>query len=80
MNENLDLTKILKDCPTGTKLYSPLYGDVELAWVSQFEHIKLPIGIKASNNTTCRFTKDGRVFAAFKGMGVLDIKHNCLKF
>ena len=28
MNENIDLTKILKDCPKGKKLYSPLYGEV----------------------------------------------------
>ena len=30
MNENIDLTKILKDCPCGTKLYSTIYGEVEL--------------------------------------------------
>ena len=29
MNENIDLTKILKDCPKGWKLYSTIYGDVE---------------------------------------------------
>ena len=29
MNEKIDLTKILKDCPTGWKLYSTIYGDVE---------------------------------------------------
>ena len=28
MNENIDLTKILKDCPSGTKLYSPIFGEV----------------------------------------------------
>lgn len=28
-NENLDLAEILKDCKTGTKLYSPIFGDVE---------------------------------------------------
>ena len=28
MNENIDLTKILQDCPKGTKLYSPLYGEL----------------------------------------------------
>lgn len=26
MNENIDLTKILKNCPKGTKFYSPVYG------------------------------------------------------
>ena len=28
MNENIDLTKILKDCPEGTKFYSPVWGEV----------------------------------------------------
>ena len=28
MNENIDLTKILKDCPKDTKLYSSIYGEV----------------------------------------------------
>ena len=27
MNENIDLTKILKDCPEGTKFYSYIFGD-----------------------------------------------------
>lgn len=29
MNENLDLIKVLRDCPVGTKLYSPIFGEVE---------------------------------------------------
>ena len=29
MNENLNLTKILKDCPKGWKFWSPLFGEVE---------------------------------------------------
>ena len=29
MNENIDLTKILKDCPIGWKFYSSVYGDVK---------------------------------------------------
>ena len=29
MNEHIDLTKILKDCPKGWKFYSSVYGDVE---------------------------------------------------
>lgn len=28
MNENIDLTKILKNCPKGTKFYSSIYGDL----------------------------------------------------
>ena len=34
MNENIDLTKILKDCPKGWKFYSSVYGDVEFLGVS----------------------------------------------
>ena len=33
MNKSIDLTKILKDCPKGTKFYSIIYGEVE------FDHI-----------------------------------------
>ena len=29
MNENIDLTKILKDCPKGTKFYSVVHGDIK---------------------------------------------------
>lgn len=31
MNENLNLCEILKDCPKGTKLWSPFLGEVELS-------------------------------------------------
>ena len=34
MNENIDLTKILKDCPKGTKLYSIIHGEVEFIGIS----------------------------------------------
>lgn len=30
MNENINLVEILKDCSEGTKLYSPLFGEVTL--------------------------------------------------
>ena len=28
MNENINLCEILKDCPKGTKLWSPIWGDI----------------------------------------------------
>lgn len=34
MNENLDLTEILRDCPAETKLYSPLLGEVKFVGIS----------------------------------------------
>ena len=38
MNENLDLVKILKDCPKGTKLYSTVYGEVEFDCINKGEN------------------------------------------
>ena len=45
MNENIDLTKILKDCPGGTKLYSTIYGEAKFISVEKFKGI-YPIGLK----------------------------------
>lgn len=67
MNENLNLVEILKDCQKGTKLYSPIYGDVELVRVSQNIGTEYPIETKMSDNTLDSFTKDGRMFAEYKG-------------
>ena len=50
MNENLNLVKILKDCPEGTKLYSPVYGDVELVEVIQVENIIHPIELNQNED------------------------------
>lgn len=34
MNENLNLVEILKDCPRGTKLYSPVVGEVKIKYIN----------------------------------------------
>ena len=34
MNENIDLAKILKDCPKGWKFYSSIYGEVEFKTIT----------------------------------------------
>ena len=39
MNENIDLTKILKDCPKGWKFYSSVYGEVEFETI-EFQRVK----------------------------------------
>ena len=73
MNENLNLVEILKDCPEGTKLYSPAYGDVELVNVSHDKGTLYPILIKIPSNSADTFTcdrsfdKDGRIFADYSG-------------
>lgn len=35
MNENINLCEILKDCPKGTKLYSPMFGEVKLLLIDE---------------------------------------------
>ena len=73
MNENLNLVEILKDCPAGTQLYSPVYGYVELVNVYQGKATIYPIVIKIPSNSTDTFTcarsfdKDGRLFADYSG-------------
>ena len=66
-NENLNLVEILKDCPVGTKLYSPIYGDVELLSVRQNDCGDYPIEIKLITNSVDDLTIDGRLFADYDG-------------
>ena len=49
MNENIDLTKILKDCPQGTKLYSSIFGQVEFQYIKLDSDSVYPIVIKLKN-------------------------------
>ena len=39
MNENIDLTKILKDCPKGWKFYSSVHGEVKFKAI-KFQRLK----------------------------------------
>ena len=67
MNENLNLVEILKDCPKGTKLYSPIYGDVELEEVYINDDKSYPIRVKVSKNTFNSFSEDGRNYREYNG-------------
>lgn len=64
--KNLNLVEILKNCPEGTKLYSPIYGDVELVKVHH-DRRNHPIEIKIRNYEFDSFSKDGRIFAEYDG-------------
>ena len=65
MNENIDLTKILKDCPEGTKLYSTIYGNVKFVRISIYS--PYPIIIENA----------GGVFSVTKrGMHIIDYEDN----
>lgn len=61
MNENLNLVEILKDCPKGTKLYSPIIGEVEFECIKYSEY---PIVTWSKNGKRIlSFTKEGLFFS-----------------
>ena len=68
MNEKLNLIEILKDCPKGTKLYSPIFGEVELDKIDI--HSDPPIRVLCKYGKD-GFSKDGRICPAYNGECVL---------
>lgn len=68
MNENLNLVKILKDCPRGTKLYSTVLGEVKLDYVENGGEYPIKVLLKGDTDS---FTKDGRLYSDYEGECVL---------
>lgn len=60
MNENINLTKILKYCPKGFKLYSSIYGTVTFKGID-YNDSEYPICIETPI-LTAAFTKKGQYF------------------
>ena len=56
----IDLTKILKDCPKGTKLYSPIFGEVE--FIEIHNDAEYPI-ITKKGAYNPNFTDEGLYYA-----------------
>lgn len=69
MNENINLTKILKDCPEGTKLYSPLFGEVDFQKIRNDNECAIVI---TKGVITASFTKGGFYYA--------DLGDECILF
>lgn len=59
MNENINLVEILRDCPKGLRLYSPIYGDVDYSGIN--EGHKYPIVVTLATGNTSQFSSRGRV-------------------
>ena len=57
MNNNVDLTKILKYCPKGTKLYSTIFGEVEFIECDDLYQI-----VVAKENKYYYFTSQGAFY------------------
>lgn len=61
MNENLNLVEILKDCPKGTKLYTPIWGEVVFIEVMKNKNCPYPICINTNAASSYTYlAKDGR--------------------
>lgn len=59
----MNIAEILKDCPSGTRLYSPIYGELSLESVQSFDERCYPIHCRIiKNGNVVSFTKDGRSY------------------
>ena len=68
MNENLNLVEILKDCPKGTKLYSTVFGEVEIDSIDVVSSHPICVVFPSGDDS---FTKDGKMFDGCDGECVL---------
>lgn len=65
MKENIDLTKILKNCPKGTKLYSTVHGEV--AFEELIEDDVFPINVMYKGGGIEGFTAEGKLEIYYDG-------------
>ena len=59
----MNIAEFLRKCPKGTKLYSPVFGEVELAKVCYYG--EYPITCITKNGVYCLFTSDGMIFCNY---------------
>ena len=69
MNENLNLVKILEDCPKGTKLYSTVYGEVEFDGIENGDDF--PVKFVKSDGYRGSVTAQGLVLSSYDGECIL---------
>ena len=71
MNENLNLVEILKDCHKGTKLYSSVFGEVELDHIdTSCSNYPIIIRLKGVEGHES-LTSEGKMFVDYDGECVL---------
>lgn len=62
----MNIAEILKKCPKGTKLYSSLYGEVELVKVKDNTIYPIVVSCLEFENYIMKFDKDGKNMTAHK--------------
>lgn len=66
----MNIAEILKDCPKGTKLYSPAYGDVYLLHIMSTNH-SIIVRPDSNNDFNVSFDSDGRLNVNCNGECIL---------
>lgn len=69
MNENIDLTKILKKCPKGWKFYSSIHGNVEFLTINNNSNypIRFLFVDKYREGESGSVTKEGLTIKSYNG-------------
>lgn len=65
MNENIDFTKILKDCPEGWKFWSSMYGEVLFKRIDK--NSDYPIVLTVESRTTFMLVRNGKYSNVYDG-------------
>lgn len=63
MENKINIAEILKDCPKGMKLYSPLFGELKFGKLDSSEHY--PILIDTDNSRAFTFDSNGRFYSTY---------------
>ncbi len=75
MNENIDLTKLLKDCPEGTEFWSDNVGKVQFLRIN--ECFDQPILVRRADGFIISYTKEGWQNISFPGSCLLWPSKDC---
>ena len=75
MNKNIDLTKILKNCPEGTEFWSDIFGKVQFLQVN--ECFDRPILVRRADGFIIPYTKEGWDNIIFPGSCLLWPSKDC---
>ena len=75
MNENIDLTKILENCPEGTEFWSDDYGKVWFKCIST--SLENPVKVRRTDGYNAYYTKEGQYSIDFPASCLLWPSKDC---
>lgn len=75
MNENIDLTHILKDCPEGTEFWSDNYGKVRFKCINT--SLEQPVTVSRTDGYNAYYTKEGWYSSDFPASCLLWPSKDC---